>query len=240
MCYSLSVIHRWIMLLAYHLVFRKVWICHINSPNLMCMDPWKGRSRYSRHDNLYSLPAGKKALNIHYGFVYLISDLYKTYGNKMTMVVVVVVVDDNCSTSPCPLCSRLTFLDLSLHHKVSTYHITLVLFPIYQYTTGVFHEPSTHYTLTWAGHYAGDGWDSFEMAFTRPAGESTEGSGHSAFCQGTEGTDWGRSCTLPHQHCYDHCLEWTYKIHGPHQGTQWCTFNVGGFMYLVSLNADFC
>ncbi|XP_045101948.1 dynein-1-alpha heavy chain, flagellar inner arm I1 complex-like isoform X2 [Portunus trituberculatus] len=44
-----------------------------------------------------------------------LKDVCKSNGNKMTMVVV--VVDDSCSTSPCPLCSRLTLLDLSLHHK---------------------------------------------------------------------------------------------------------------------------
>lgn len=56
---------------------------------------------------------------IHCTVLYFVSDVHNFDGHKMA-VMVVVVVDDSCSTPSCPLCSWLRLVDLSLHHKAST------------------------------------------------------------------------------------------------------------------------
>ncbi|XP_063870908.1 dynein axonemal heavy chain 10-like isoform X4 [Scylla paramamosain] len=69
-----------------------------------------------QHCPVYLHQEHRAALETVPCILHLLKDVCKSNGNKMTMVVVV-VVDDSCSTSPCPLCSRLTLLDLSLHYK---------------------------------------------------------------------------------------------------------------------------
>ncbi|XP_050721570.1 uncharacterized protein LOC127001253 isoform X3 [Eriocheir sinensis] len=54
------------------------------------------------------------AMEVVKSILQLLKDTHKFDGQK---VAVVVVVDDGCSTSSCPLCSWLKLIDLSLHHK---------------------------------------------------------------------------------------------------------------------------
>lgn len=86
--------------------------------------------------------------------------------------------------------------------------------------------PGIHQAFSLTGCCANDDKHSLEMALPWATGESAQGIGPVAGSKGKEEAGWGRTDKFPHPNCVSHLVNRAHRVHGPHQGTQWCMFSI--------------